>query len=317
MTTTPTTAEVVSNAMLRATPEQVKADVEALSALMHAALIEGQHYGTIPGTPRPTLYKAGAEWLLKWAGYGHTLTVAETDRDTEGRKAGVTYRCTVHLLHDAGAIVASCDGYCGYDEPDREAHRNRWGRDVPRSPWNTIIKMAQKRALVGAALQACGASGLFTQDMEDHPGTADAPADPWVELGWTDKAAFDAALAALVERMKVAAGDDWETIAADVKVRRDELKAKRGATAGWPVSQDEYQLLVAYVAELGGTSEAADPEVAKAGDEEAEAQDDAGEVICSGCGLPIAPDASRLTDSASGQVWCEVCMDDPEPDTGS
>src|SRR5262249_50027002 len=41
-----------------------------------------------------------------------------------------------------------------------------------RAPWNSVIKMAQKRALVGAALVATSASSLFTQDVED---TADAP----------------------------------------------------------------------------------------------------------------------------------------------
>jgi hypothetical protein len=39
-----------------------------------------------------------------------------------------------------------------------------------------VIKMAQKRAMVGAALQATSASSLFTQDMEDMADAAAAPA---------------------------------------------------------------------------------------------------------------------------------------------
>lgn len=89
-------------------------------------------------------------------------------------------------------VIATCEGYAGYDE-DRyyisgeaarakaEARERSYARKDQRSPnpskwesaaeyrapWNTVIKMAQKRALVGAAIVATAASGLFTQDMED------------------------------------------------------------------------------------------------------------------------------------------------------
>jgi hypothetical protein len=44
-----------------------------------------------------------------------------------------------------------------------------------RAPRNSVVKMAQKRALVGAALQATSASTLFTQDVEDNaPAVPDA-----------------------------------------------------------------------------------------------------------------------------------------------
>jgi hypothetical protein len=44
--------------------------------------------------------------------------------------------------------------------------------------WNTVLKMAEKRARVDAVLAVTGASALFTQDAEDHGDTArdDAPA---------------------------------------------------------------------------------------------------------------------------------------------
>lgn len=42
--------------------------------------------------------------------------------------------------------------------------------------WNTVLKMAQKRAFVGITLIATGASGHVTQDMEDHsPAQDDSP----------------------------------------------------------------------------------------------------------------------------------------------
>jgi hypothetical protein len=39
--------------------------------------------------------------------------------------------------------------------------------DDPWSLWNTVLKMAKKRALIDATLSATRSSGLFTQDVED------------------------------------------------------------------------------------------------------------------------------------------------------
>lgn len=41
--------------------------------------------------------------------------------------------------------------------------------------WNTVVKMAHKRALVAAILLTTGASALFTQDVEDLPREETAP----------------------------------------------------------------------------------------------------------------------------------------------
>jgi hypothetical protein len=43
---------------------------------------------------------------------------------------------------------------------------------------NTILKMADKRALVAATLLATGCSDIFTQDIEDFTPPADAPPEP-------------------------------------------------------------------------------------------------------------------------------------------
>jgi hypothetical protein len=40
--------------------------------------------------------------------------------------------------------------------------------------WNTVVKMAEKRARIDAVLAVTGASALFTQDVEEHE-TADSP----------------------------------------------------------------------------------------------------------------------------------------------
>jgi hypothetical protein len=184
-------------------PEDAKALDAQLRACMLAVLREGVDYGTIPGATKPSLYKPGAEKLLQWFGFGHKLEATETERE-DGRWAGVTYRCTVikGMPDGRDVVVATCDGYAGYDE-DRffitaeanrakaEANERKWARKDKREPiaakWesageyraprNSVLKMAEKRAMVGAALQATSASSLFTQDMEDIvDGTARAVA---------------------------------------------------------------------------------------------------------------------------------------------
>jgi hypothetical protein len=175
--------------------EDAKALDDSLRAMMKAVLRDGADYGVIPGTgSKPTLLKPGAEKLLQWFGFGHATERVESERDENGARLGVTYKCSVTKAMQDGRVVtvATCEGYAGYDE-DRfyttaeqarakaEANERKWAAKDNRpanpkkwesaaeyrAPWNSVIKMAQKRALVGAALQATSGSTLFTQDLED------------------------------------------------------------------------------------------------------------------------------------------------------
>jgi hypothetical protein len=66
--------------------------------------------------------------------------------------------------------------------------------DLPDT-WNTVVKMAEKRARVDAVLAVTGASALFTQDAEDLPHESPAPVQ---KPGHTE-------LKALLRRYKVKA----------------------------------------------------------------------------------------------------------------
>lgn len=174
-------------------PEEASALDKSLRDMMRAVLREDVDFGVIPGTgSKPTLLKPGAEKLLQWFGFGHSTEKVETERDDAGGRLGVTYRCVItKAMQDGRTVtVATCEGYAGYDE-DRfyvtaeqaeakeRANAQRYQRSPNtskfaeyRAPWNSVIKMSQKRALVGAALQATSASTLFTQDLEDMRGDA-------------------------------------------------------------------------------------------------------------------------------------------------
>jgi len=150
-------------------------------------------FGIIPGTDKPALFKAGAEKLC--ALYGFSQRVLDK---TETRDIATGYylaEVTVQLTHAAsGIIVADGVGECSSYE---SKYRYRWvfESDVPKNidkaglvsktfeskktgkeftryrlenpdlidQWNTVLKMAKKRALVDATLAATRTSGMFCQ----------------------------------------------------------------------------------------------------------------------------------------------------------
>jgi hypothetical protein len=184
-----------------------------LRATMLAVLREDVDYGVIPGAgTKKNLLKPGAEKLLQWFGFGSRSAEVKIERDDPDspsgiadkvRRVGVTYRTEItKTVPGAGTVVvATCEGYAGYDE-DRyyvsaedavakaEAKERFWASKDSRAPnpakwqnaaeyrapWNTLIKMAAKRAYVGATIDATAAAGLFTQDMEDIVAEKTAPA---------------------------------------------------------------------------------------------------------------------------------------------
>ena len=193
----------------RYTPSELRQWVAHLDEMRRAILQDGTDYSVIPGTQKPTLLKPGAEKLLMAAGLGFTIErIPEPGTDA---RQGVTYRTTIRRGDD---ILAQCDGYAGYDEDrfyqasaqrrieaerrersnaakyQRAVNSKKW-EDLPeedyRAPWNSVMKMAEKRSLVGAVLNALAASGLFTQDLEDMPDGGDLSWDvgellrPWLQ----------------------------------------------------------------------------------------------------------------------------------------
>ena len=184
------------------TPEAARALDEQVRLCTRAVLREGTDFGIIPGAGgRKVLFKPGAEKLLQWFGFGFTCDRTDLEVDEDGQKQGVTYRCTITKQLPEGRIAAvtTCEGYAGYDElkffkpvSDTERHKaearergwakkdgrpadpTKWKNITAyRAPWNTLLKMAQKRAIVGAAITATAAAGLFGQEEEEGPVAED------------------------------------------------------------------------------------------------------------------------------------------------
>lgn len=191
-------------ALLRpvAQPADIIAAHREAVELIGKVLEEGVDYGVVPGTgDKPTLLKPGAERLCVAFGVAPTYRVAEAEIDHDRvvewvkrkkrwlnrfqgdrhfaweEEHGVSlglYRYTVLcrlVVRATGEIAGEGLGVCSTME-------SRY-IDRPRDSENTCLKMAQKRALVGAVLNAFGLSNRFTQDVEDLPDRGeDKPQQP-------------------------------------------------------------------------------------------------------------------------------------------
>lgn len=195
--------------------EDIQQQINLVQTVMKRNMQEGEHYGKIPGCgPKPTLLKAGSEKLLQL----FRLRV-ELFGDEEPKSLGQGHReyaIKCALFHiPSGKKVGEGVGTCSTMEskyryrwvnqeqkPDKATQEKmktmstgRWHKDY-RGGWqwqerqenpdvadayNTVLKMAKKRAVVDATLTATAASDIFTQDIEDikpqdrEPDTPPAP----------------------------------------------------------------------------------------------------------------------------------------------
>ena len=172
--------------------------------VLKSQMQEDVHYGKIPGTrDKPTLLKAGAE-MLRMVFNMSTICEANdviVDTDKYGHK---TYEICMHILNKEGIKVATGLGTCSTMESkykyrsqltDRKVPSEYWEsrdkallggsqyspkkvkgawliserveHDNPADYYNTVKKMAKKRAMADGILTATCSSDLFTQDLED------------------------------------------------------------------------------------------------------------------------------------------------------
>jgi hypothetical protein len=201
------------------TPESAKAMDEQVRACTKAVLREGVDYGHIPGTngEEKSLWRPGAQKLLQWFRLECTCDRIEIERDDDGRKHGITYRAEVGrgLKTATPVILATCEGTADYDESkfyqseeqvrarlreqehkwaakDRRApNADRWNSAKEyRADWNALMKRAQKRAIVGAVVDATAAGGIFTDREEDDPPVPQDDGPTWYEQALEDALTF-------------------------------------------------------------------------------------------------------------------------------
>ena len=153
---------------------EVRQQVNQLQYLVKSVLKEGEHYGVVPGTKgKPSLFLPGAEKIAFMFKLMATYKVERTDFNGGHREYQV--ECTLASTN-TGEVVGSGMGSCSTLE-SKYRYRNKWvngqktreeNPDIADT-WNTVLKMAKKRAFVDAVKSTTAASDIFTQDVEDMP----------------------------------------------------------------------------------------------------------------------------------------------------
>jgi len=174
------------------TAADIRAQVNLVKDVMIEVMKEGTHYGTIPGTKTPSLYKPGAEKLM-----ATFRLAADPEVEQLGVGGEIHYRVKVNIQSSSGVFLGAGIGECSSQE-DKYAWRaavcdeefdatpenrrrvkfskyqgrveqKKQVRTSPADVGNTILKMAKKRGLIDAVLTITAASDIFTQDIEDLP----------------------------------------------------------------------------------------------------------------------------------------------------
>lgn len=222
------------------TAADVRAQVNLMQDVMQEVMQKDTHFGVIPGTKQPSLYKAGAEKIMSTFRLAADPEVEELGRDGE-----VHYRVKVRILSASGQFLGAGIGECSSSEdkyawraaickeefeltPENrrrvkfskyqgKVEKKEQVRTNPADVSNTVLKMAKKRGLIDGVLTVTAASDLFTQDIEDLPPDVVAemlgtPEPTPEEQAAKRKAVHDAALAKHSESVqfikdRIACGD--------------------------------------------------------------------------------------------------------------
>jgi len=159
--------------------------VAMVQEVMKAVMKPDIHYGVIPGTDKPTLYKQGAEVLCMAFRVSDTYSVE--DLSTADM---VRYRVTCTGSHQmTGTVLGTGMGEASSGE-EKYKWRKAWDDEFEATPENlrrvkmgkyktkqvrtepadlanTILKMANKRAKIAMTINVTACGDMFGQDLED------------------------------------------------------------------------------------------------------------------------------------------------------
>lgn len=173
----------------------------ALGRLMREVLKPDLHYGIIPGSKQPSLWKPGAEKIALMLGISVTTEVVQmiisAEEVTVRAKATATDR-TGALLGTHEAMATSMEEkwrwrapvcHEEWDEADPGLRREKWTKGYGDKPPQkikqvrvdagdkgpTLLAMACKRAAVGVVRSVTAASDIFDDRYDDDQGEEQQP----------------------------------------------------------------------------------------------------------------------------------------------
>ncbi|MFS2051002.1 hypothetical protein ACEN9J_02835 [Variovorax sp. Varisp41] len=166
--------------------------VAMVQEVMRAVMKPEVHYGVIPGTDKPTLYKQGAEVLCMAFRVADSYQVEDLSTDEI-----VRYRVTCTGVHQGtGLVLGTGMGEAssgeekykwrkaykeefestpanmrrekkGFNKQKKESYSTYQVRTEPADLANTILKMANKRAKIAMTINVTACGDMFGQDLED------------------------------------------------------------------------------------------------------------------------------------------------------
>lgn len=182
--------EIMTQPNANLSARDLQARVNLIQEVMKSVMKNGTHYGVIPGCPKPSLYKPGAEILAMTFAISVESVVETLSIGDEKR-----YRVTCTAFTPSGVRLGSAVGECSSGEekykwrkPVCDAEWEESPTDRRREKWkmikgfetkvkqvrmesddqaNTILQMADKRAYVSVIRKVTAASDIFTQDIQD------------------------------------------------------------------------------------------------------------------------------------------------------
>lgn len=155
-----------------------------LKDFLKVQLKDGVDFGVIPGTNKPTLFKAGGEKIQMLLGitpiYKLLNRTFEKQIDVESVEwnEATKKRETVITHRNFYSWEFSCELYygdhkiaegvgCANTEEDKYVSQYK-GKKTSDSVANTVMKIAKKRAFMDAVLGVAGISDMYTADLEDN-----------------------------------------------------------------------------------------------------------------------------------------------------
>ncbi|NML34894.1 hypothetical protein [Paraburkholderia antibiotica] len=274
------TAGIVSSEVHQFSAVEIRQRVNLVQEVMRSIMKSDTHYGVIPGTKKPSLYKPGAEVLCVTFRIADKYEIEDLTVDGMAR-----YRVRCIGVHQVtGVVLGEGLGECSSHEEKYKWRRaicaeefevtpenlrrlkfSKWQNKVEKQQQirtesadqaNTILKMACKRAKIAMTLNVTGASDIFTQDIEDVPEELrahDEPGEPvlsalalkWVTAANAAKTADELAKVWKEGVREINAAKDVSasnSFKAAVEARGPVLKAQTAQTAERQHGSDDAEL---------------------------------------------------------------------------
>jgi hypothetical protein len=159
--------------------KQIGDRVNLVHQVLEKVMRDGTHFGTVPGCgSKKVLLKPGADVLAMTFRLVPQFSVTRTDLGDGHRE----YDVTCSMYGPDGSLLGQGVGSASTMEKKYRYRKDAKGNQAENPDiadvYNTVLKIAKKRAHIDATLTVTGAADLFTQDLIDEDPEPERKAPP-------------------------------------------------------------------------------------------------------------------------------------------